>query len=278
MNIIKEVENILKNSGIVEYKTEAKMIVLELSNLSLEDIILGIEIKNKDEIIKIAHLRAKEKYPIQYLLKNCCFMGSKYKVNENVLIPRDETELLVRHCYDLIKEKSEKINILDIGVGSGCISCELAKLLNNKDIEILGIDISSSAIEIALENVDRQGLIRKVILRKSDLFSKIRDFEKFDLIVSNPPYIPISQKNKLQYELQFEPENVLFAPDMEGIEFYQKIIKEAPKFLKENGFIAFEAGINQAQKIKKMLEKNFKDIKIIPDLAGIERVISAKII
>ena len=120
-------------------------------------------------------------------------------------------------------------------------------------------------------------LVKKVVLRKSDLFSKIRDCEKFDLIVSNPPYIPINQKDTLQKELSFEPICALFSQDVEGLEFYKKIIKDAKKYLKPQGFLAFEVGVNQAQKVKTMLEKDFEDIQITPDLAGIERVVCAKL-
>lgn len=279
MNIIKEVENILKNAGIEEYKQEAKMLVIEISGMNLEDVILDKPICNYEKIIELANKRALDKIPIQHLIGYSYFMGEKYKVNKNVLIPRDETELLVKKAYELIKNKNDKIDILDIGTGSGCISCALAKKLYDKKIEILGVDISTDAIITALENVNSLNLERKVILRKSDIYSKIRGIEKFDLIVSNPPYIPINIKDTLQYEVKnFEPDKALFAPDDKGLEYYIKIIKDAPKYLKENGSIAFETGINQADEIKEILKNyNFKNIEIIKDLQGIERVISANL-
>ena len=276
--IIKQIEKILSEAGIEEYKQEAKLILEAVSGLSTDKIILGYEIKNIDKIIEIAVKRAKTKAPIQHILGFSYFMGEKYIVNSNVLIPRDETEILVLECYKLLKNKKNKIDILDIGVGSGCISCALAKKLVDYDIEILGVDISLEAIKTALENADKLDLIRKIIFRKSDIYSKIRDCEKFDLIVSNPPYIPLKEKNNLQAEVGFEPEMALFAPDEEGVEFYKKIIKDAHKFLKTDGFLAFEIGINQSEIIKKMLDDNgFKDIKIIKDLANIDRVIIAHI-
>lgn len=277
MNIINKVEKILLDNGIEEYKQEAKLIVLELSGLTYEQIILGNEVKNEEEILALALKRAKTHKPIQHLLGYSYFMGEKYLVNENVLIPRDETEILVNTAYKLLKDKKEKIDILDIGLGSGCISCAIAKKLKDKDIEILGVDISLEALEVALENINKLDLIRKVIVRKSDLFSKIRDCEKFDLIISNPPYIPIGEKKNLQKEVaDFEPSLALFALDNDGVEFYKKIIKEAPKFLKKDGFLAFELGINQSLSVKDMLEKDFSEINIIKDLALIDRVITAK--
>ncbi|MBQ2983584.1 MAG: peptide chain release factor N(5)-glutamine methyltransferase [Candidatus Gastranaerophilales bacterium] len=275
--MLKTIENILLKGGIEEYRAEAKLIVESVSNLSLDKILIADELPNKEKMLEIANKRAQTHAPIQHILGFAYFMGEKYIVNENVLIPRDETELLVQKAYELIKNQQTKIDILDIGVGSGCISCALAKKLFEKDIEILGVDISLDAISTALENINKLDLIRKVILRKSDIFSKIRDIEKFDLIVSNPPYIPLSQKDELDNVVKnFDPHLALFAPDEDGIEFYKKIIETAPKFLKKGGFLAFELGVNQSEKVKKLLEKDFKNIEITKDLAGIDRVITAQ--
>ena len=275
--IFKKVKKILQEAKIEEYKKEAKLIILETSKQTIEEIIITSKVNNEEEILKKASLRAETKKPVQYILGCQDFMGDRYIVNENVLIPRDETEILVNCAYNLIKDKNEKIDILDIGTGSGCISCALAKKLINKNIEILAVDKSIEALEVAIENISKLDLIRKIIIRKSDLFSKIRDFEKFDLIISNPPYISKSQKNNLQKELEFEPYDALFTDDEEGVEFYQKIINQAPAYLKKGGYLAFEVGINQYKSIISMFEKGFQDIEIIKDLAGIERVICAKL-
>lgn len=275
--IFKKVEKILQEAKIEEYKKEAKLIILETSKQTIEEIIITSKVNNEEEILKKASLRAETKKPVQYILGCQDFMGDRYIVNENVLIPRDETEILVNCAYNLIKDKNEKIDILDIGTGSGCISCALAKKLINKNIEILAVDKSIEALEVAIENISKLDLIRKIIIRKSDLFSKIRDFEKFDLIISNPPYIPKSQKNNLQKELEFEPYDALFTDDEEGVEFYQKIINQAPAYLKKGGYLAFEVGINQYKTVISMFEEGFQDIEIIKDLAGIERVICAKL-
>lgn len=277
--IFKQTEQILKDAGIEEFKAEAKLIILEVSGLSMEKILLSDDILNKEKIIEIANARASSKAPLQHILGYCHFMGEKYKVNKNVLIPRDETEILVEEAYNLIKNKNSKIDILDIGTGTGCISCALAKKLSNHDIEILGVDISLEALEVAIENINDLNLVRKVIIRKSDIYSKIRDFEKFDLIISNPPYIPLSQKNTLENTVKdFEPHLALFSDDKKGIDFYKKIIQNAKNHLKENGFVAFELGINQSEDVKNLLlAQGFKNIKITKDLANIDRVITAQI-
>ncbi len=278
MNLVKKIEEILKNGGIEEYKQEADLIIQEISGLDKAKLLICDNIPNADKIEEIAKKRATSKAPIQHILGYSYFMGEKYIVNKNVLIPRDETEILVLKCYELLQNKTEKIHILDIGLGSGCISCALAKKLKDKNIEILGVDISLEALEIAIENINKLDLVRKVIIRKSDLFSKIRDIEKFDLIVSNPPYIPKKEENNLQKEVRdFEPKEALYAADEDGIEFYKKIIATAPNFLKKEGYLAFELGIEQYKKVQELMEKDFKDIKIYKDLAGIERVITGKI-
>lgn len=272
-----KIKEILKNGNIEEFEQEAKYLITSINSIPLEEIILKDELDNEDELIKLAKKRVSSRAPIQQIVGFAYFMGEKYIVDKNVLIPRDETEILVNSAYELIKDKKEKLDILDIGVGSGCISCALAKKLKNKEIEILAVDISSEAIMTALENVNKLDLVRKIILRKSDLFSKIRDCEKFDLIISNPPYIPKKEKENLQKEVLFDPELALFTSDDEGVEFYQKIINKAPQYLKKEGIVAFELGINQGDLVYKMLEKDFCNIKIIKDLANIDRVIFAQL-
>lgn len=200
-------------------------------------------------------------------------MGEKFIVNESVLIPRDETELLVRKAVEIIKKNDFK-KVLDIGTGSGCIACMIVKLT---DAQVIGVDVSTNALQTALDNSSRLGLFNKAIFRKSDIFSNVKNDEKFDMIVSNPPYIPFSQKETLQKEVQFEPQSALFARN-EGLEFYEKIIRGAKPFLNKGGYLMFELGIGQAQAVKKLMEENnYKDIEIEKDLAYIERIIFARV-
>lgn len=278
---IKQIEKILINSGIEinEAKIEAKMLIKHFLDISDIDLTLNSEFEHSDLVLEKAKLRAETRMPIQHIIDTAYFMGEDFIVNENVLIPRDETEILVRKAVEILKGKQETGNserkVLDIGTGSGCIACMIAKLT---DAQVIGVDISTDALQIALDNSSKLGLFNKAIFRKSDIFSNIRKeghgAEKFDLIISNPPYIPISEKDKLQIEVGFEPDLALFAQDVEGIGFYDKIITEAPEFLNKGGYLMFELGINQAEKVKALMEKaGFKNIEIEKDLAGIERVV-----
>lgn len=273
---IQEIEQLLIDAGIEpnEARSEVKIMLQDLCNWSLMDMLMGrpIDESKLPEVERVAKLRAETRTPLQHLIGKAYFSGNFYKVTKDVLIPRDETEILVKKALEIIKSNELK-DILDIGTGSGCIACTIAQ---QADTYVLGVDISSEALRIALENASNLNLNNKAVFRKSDIFSKIRDNETFDMIVSNPPYIPIG--TELQKEVQFEPSIALFAED-DGLAIYKQIIMDASKYLRKNGYILFECGINQAQILKRILSENgFGNIEIINDLAGIERVICAQLI
>ena len=259
-----------------EAKIEVELILEKVTGKKLEELLFINEF-DEAQIMPYIKERIETKKPIQYILGYAHFMGEKFIVNGDVLIPRDETEILIR---EVNKEIFKGAKILDIGTGSGIIPCMVGKYSKEKnlDVEILGADISNGAIHIALDNVKKLNLIRTCIFRKSDLFSNIRSDEKFDIIVSNPPYIPKKMYETIQEEVKFEPYNALFTNDDKGLYFYEKIIADAPKFLKKGGFIFFELMQGQADDVFKILsDSGFKNIQIIKDLANIERVIKAQI-
>jgi release factor glutamine methyltransferase len=203
-------------------------------------------------------------------------MNEEFFVDKNVLIPRPETEILVERAGAIIKQRfleKKDFKIIDIGTGSGCISVMLAKMLPAE--VIFASDISEKALEIARKNAQKHHVEDRINFVLSDLFSNLD--EKFDLIISNPPYIPLSMKANLQKEVVLhEPQNALFANDEAGIEFYEKIIEQSQNFLNADGIIIFELGINQFEKVKELFLKNgFKNICIVKDLNHIERIISA---
>lgn len=268
----------LTDAGIEqnEAKIEVELILEKVTGKKLEELLF---INEFDEVQIMPYIkeRVETKKPIQYILGYAHFMGEKFVVNDDVLIPRDETEILIRETN---KEIFKGAKILDIGTGSGIIPCMVGKYSKEKnlDVEILGVDISNGAIHIALDNVKKLNLIRTCIFRKSDIFSNVRADEKFDIIVSNPPYIPKKMYETIQEEVKFEPYNALFTSDDDGLYFYKKITADAPKFLKKGGFILFELMQGQADDVFKLLsDRGFKNIQIIKDLAGIERVIKAEI-
>jgi len=272
---IQQLTEMLINSGIEpnEAKYEIKMLLGHFCDYTELDKLHGHALSGEQLslIEEKVNIRIKSRTPIQYIIGQAYFMGEYFKVTPDVLIPRDETEILVRKSIELINKYNLK-SVLDIGTGSGCIACTIAK---NTSATVLGVDISNDALRIALDNVTGLGINNKAVFRKSDLFDGIREDEKFNLIVSNPPYIP--KNTELSPEVHQEPSLALYADD-NGYEFYKKIIEQAPKYLTNGGYIIFELGINQAETVKSFLMRDFAEIEIIKDLAGIERVILGKFI
>ncbi len=270
---IQEIVKILTDSGIEpnEANVEVKMLLEHFTNYGAKDIIMGNKLTaEKLELVKEkAELRAKTRQPIQHIIGFADFMGEKFIVNPSVLIPRDETEILVKKAIDLINTNNFKM-ALDVGTGSGCIACMVAKHTN---CQIIGLDISSDALNTALDNASKLNLFNKAIFRKSDIFSNVKDGESFDIIISNPPYIPPNEKAGIQTEVKFDPELALFTKDEKGLEFYEKISQGAQKILNQGGYLLFELGIGQSAEVKNIMEQcSFSEIEIIKDLAGIDRV------
>lgn len=272
--LIQDIVKILTDSGIPqnEANIEVRLLIEHFAGYTPIDIIMGKKLDN--EKLKIveekAKFRAQTHQPIQYIIGQADFMGEKFIVNPSVLIPRDETEILVRKAVEIIKENKFK-QIMDMCTGSGCIACMIALLV---PCQVMGVDISTDALHVAFSNMEKFNLFNKATFRKSDLYSKIRSDERFDLIVSNPPYIPPVMKRNIQEEVSFEPNLALYTEDEKGLEFYQKITKDAPKFLNNGGYLLFELGIGQSKDVAEIMKKSkFVDIQIIKDLAGIDRVI-----
>ncbi|MBQ3437123.1 MAG: peptide chain release factor N(5)-glutamine methyltransferase [Fusobacterium sp.] len=227
------------------------------------------EKKNKIKNMLVA--RGKYRKPLQYILGEWEFYGYPFKTDERALIPRADTEILVEQCKILMYEK-KYCDILDIGSGSGAIAISLAKELPNS--KVLGLDISEKAIELAKENKELNEA-ENVDFIISDLFSNIKD-KKFDLIISNPPYIDKDEYEVLMPEVKnYEPVNAL-TDFKNGLSFYEKISEQAHNYLRDGGYLAFEIGYNQAKAVNEILKKNSFDIVLeSKDYGGMDRVVIA---
>lgn len=224
----------------------------------------------KDKDLDTALKELESGIPVQYIVGNTNFYGYDFKVNRNTLIPRFETELLVEKTYNYIKKyfNKDNIKILDIGTGSGCIAITLNKLLNSCDIT--GIDISSEALEVAKENNISNNTNVKFI--ESDIFSNVSD--KYDVIISNPPYISYGDTEVMDIVKYNEPHLALYAKD-NGLYFYDKIIKDSSKYLNDKFIMAFEIGYKQGKDITKIVNKYYKDINmsVEKDYSGRDRFV-----
>ncbi len=203
------------------------------------------------------------------------FMKLSFIVNKNVLIPRDDTEILVEKITNIAKTKclQKEINILDMCTGSGCIAISLAKIIKNS--KIIAVDKSKKALQVARKNAKQNNV--KIKILESDLFEKIENI-KFDIIVSNPPYIETGVISKLQKEVKDNEPIMALDGGKDGLFFYRRITKEAKKYLKEKGILAYEIGYDQKEKVMVILKNNgFNNIEVIKDYSGNDRVIIAEI-
>jgi len=257
-------------SGVLdEAEREADLIIsyildINIGELIAKDPIIDDEVINN--IMRLARKRALERIPLAYIIKKWHFYGLEFFVDENVLIPRRETEQLV----ELILEENDitQKKMLDIGSGSGCISIAIGK--NRPTWDIIGIDISKNAIELSNKNIDKNDC-KNIEFKECDLFSdEIFGFKEFDIIVSNPPYIPERYKTTLPEETLKEPEKALFAKD-DGLIFYKNIKNISRSIMKNKGRVYFEI---DPCILEGFLEL-FKDenIKIFKDYSGNERMV-----
>ena len=213
--------------------------------------------------------------PLAYILGERAFMRNTFKVNKATLVPRPETELLVESLVriaPLLKREGD-VKILDIGTGSGAIIVSLLDYLPNA--KGVGVDISVDALIVAKENSEKIGVTGRIGFVRSDVFSKLPLEKKFDIIVSNPPYIPAGDIAGLDKDVQQEPRGALDG-GADGLDFYRRITAEAMDHMAEEGVLAFEIGIGQAAAVQQLcLDAGFVKTAVRKDYAGIERMVFA---
>lgn len=273
INLLSKSIQYLKKYNVENARLDAEYIFAYVLGVKRISLMLNfdeeISEENKNLIRQYIVRRGKYREPLQYIVKEWEFYGYPIKVDGRVLIPRQDTEILVEQCIYLMKEK-ENPKILDIGTGSGAISIALAKEL--PESEVLGLDVSDDALKMAVINRELNNVSNLKFL-KSDVFQHVRE-KNYDLIVSNPPYIPVEEYNELIPEVkEYEPRMAL-TDGGDGYYFYKKISEESVNYLKNGGYLAFEVGYNQGETVSQLMEKNgFQIIGRVADYGGIERVI-----
>ena len=275
----------LKKNNIDESRLIAEIVFSHV--LNIDRMMLFTKYRDEIENEKIEKIRyfiqkiGREKFPVQYLLNEQEFYGRKFYVDKGVLIPRQDTEVLVEKMIEILKnnilknknlEKNLKIHpkILDIGVGSGIIGITAA--LEIKDSYVLGVDISEKALETAEKNKELLK-VPNIKFLKSNLFENI-EFKQFDMIVSNPPYISLNEVGIMSDDtLLHEPSEALFAEN-DGLYFYYEICQKALDYLADFGYLLFEIGYKQGKNVAEiMTSSGFKNVEVIKDLAGLDRVV-----
>tara|TARA_Y100000591_G_C21729675_1_gene643341 strand:- start:11 stop:859 length:849 start_codon:yes stop_codon:yes gene_type:complete len=276
-NVIKNAYFVLKNKNIKSALLDSELLLSKAINKSREFIILNLNydltINEHDYFIEMINQRAKGK-PVAYLTKKKFFWKDDFYINENVLIPRPDTEVLIEQVLKIYKKKNE-INFLEIGFGSGCILLSILK--EKKNFKGTGIDINNDALKVCKINAYKLGIKNRVRLYKSDIdkFSK----GKYDLIISNPPYIKNIDLKYLDKEVKkYEPKSALNG-GIDGISEIRKIIIKTSELIKNGGKLILEIGYNQKNEVKKLLlENSFYINSVVKDLAKNDRcIISTKI-
>lgn len=230
--------------------------------------------EERDKMRSYVERRAKHE-PLAYIISERAFMRNSFKVTPATLVPRPETELLVESLVKAapMLRADGAVKALDIGTGSGAI---IVSLLDYLPAAVgVGVDISNEALAVAKENASAIGVEKRVAFRQSDLFSNVPIEKKFDIIVSNPPYIPAADIATLAKDVQQEPRTALDG-GADGLDFYRRICAEAVEHLAEDGLLAFEIGIDQSEAVEKLcLEHGFAKVAVRPDYAGIPRMVFA---
>lgn len=278
--LINEGTEILKSSDIDTARLDAQLLlghVIQKDKLYLithrEE---AVSEENAKEYLELIEKR-KNRMPVKYILKQCEFMGIDFHVEEGVLIPRGDTEILVEEVLKNIQEDEEKY-ICDLCCGSGAIGISIACLREKTKVDL--IDYYDIPEKVTLLNIEKNNVSSRTEFIKSDLLNEpIKMGRKYDILVSNPPYIEAEEINNLMDDVkEYEPRTALDGGD-DGLIFYRKIVSQSIDILKNNGILAFEIGYNQGECVKSlMIENNFKDVRVIKDLAGLDRVVIGQLI
>lgn len=266
-------EEKLQECGIADWKTDAWLLYEEVTGISRAMFFIKnkeMMPENEKEQYESLIRRRMEHVPLQYITGRQEFMGLEFQVDEHVLIPRFDTEVLV---LEVEKYLPERHKVLDMCTGSGCIAISLAK--RNPQLEVSAVDYSAEALAVAMKNGENLGT--SIRWYHSDLFECLRQqetIETYDIIVSNPPYIPSAVVDGLDEEVRAHEPRMALDGTEDGLEFYRRITKESMEFLAENGMLFYEIGHDQAEEVSAIMQaEGFKNIQVIKDLAGLDRVV-----
>ena len=263
----------LQAAGIEEAILDARLLLEAVCGTDRNDLLVHgeqpVAPQAEEKYLKWIRQRA-EHIPLQQLTSEQDFMGLTFSVNEHVLIPRQDTEILVE---EVLKELHDGMRVLDMCTGSGCILLSLMHYSN--DCEGLGVDLSAEALEVAERNVLKVLTPEKaehVQFLQSDLFEKLED--KFEIIVSNPPYIASAEVEKLMPEVRDHEPRMALDGTEDGLYFYRRIIEEAGKHLVSSGMLFFEIGYDQGQAVSELMRtQGYREVQVVQDYAGLDRVV-----
>lgn len=271
--LLKEGKEALQNAGITEWDLDAWYLLEHVTGVSRSQYFLEPEREVSPEQAetyrKLIEKRSAH-IPLQHLTGEQEFMGLTFKVNEHVLIPRQDTEVLVEEALKYVRDG---MDILDVCTGSGCILLSVLKLgekMCRGTLNGTGVDLSEEALQVAEENA-RELQVEAAFLH-SDLFTEVKG--QYDMILSNPPYIEKAVVETLEAEVRDHEPRMALDGGEDGLDFYRKIAEESVQYLKTGGRLLFEIGYDQGEAVSSLMKEHFAEVRVIQDLAGLDRVVS----
>lgn len=270
--VISEITREIEKRLLDNARFEAELIVMNVLGINRTQLIMNadneVTHEQLDKILSFSERRLSGE-PLQYILGETEFMSLDFRVESGVLIPRSDTEILVETVIDAIKN-TEKKRVADICTGTGCIGISVAHY--NKEVSVDLIDVSDKAINTANQNIVLNSVSDRVKTIKMDILNEC-PMEKYDVVISNPPYIETEVIETLQTEVKNHEPHLALDGGADGLMFYRRIIKIAPQILSKDGILAFEIGYNQGFAVSKLMEENFKSVKVVKDLNKNDRVV-----
>ena len=300
-DVLTNIRERLQKAGIEDFEYESWVFLDWKLHVNRADFYMNPNGEVKQELLKELEdilLKREQRVPLQYLMGECEFMGFDFAVDERVLIPRQDTECLVELAVEDIRnvntqkrdasdnvagqlsgdcsgdrtkllQNEQKVKVLDLCTGSGCIGISVAKLCPNTEVTLA--DISEGALTVAKKNAENLNV--NVTLTKGNLFENIEG--SFDYILSNPPYIPSQVIDGLMPEVREHEPRLALDGEADGLAFYRKIIQQAPDYLNQDGRIYFEIGAEQGEDMLRLMkERGFLEVKVHKDLAGLDRIVT----
>lgn len=270
---LREATRVLEREGVADARRESGSLlshVIEKDRTFLishaEDDLRDADLRRFEEMIE----RRASGEPAQYITGVQDFYGRSFRVTPDVLIPRPETELLVEAALPLMNTDSK---ICDVGTGSGCIAVTL--LCERKDASAVVVDVSEAALEVARQNAKAQAVETRIVFVLSDCFAELREgVAKFDVVVSNPPYVSANALPGLQREVRDHEPLVALSPGADGLIVIRKLLNDAPRFLRAGGHLLMEIGFDQGEKVQQLVDERAWNLRdILPDLQGIPRIV-----
>lgn len=274
IELVQKSDDFLKRHGLKNSRLDAEMLISNYFNIKRLDIYLKFDKPvSKKELFELRKIiqRRSEHEPVQYIIGHTEFYGRNFNLTPDVLIPRPDTEIL---CETVLKHEKDDISLVDIGTGSGIIPITLK--CEKPEWEVFALDISEAALEVAKKNAYLNQA--SVTFFKKDIFSNInKDGKKFDVIVSNPPYISKDEFETVDIEVKKYEPSIALTDEGDGLAFYKRLAEIAPLILKPKGRIYLEIGYNQADAVDEIFKEKFNFKNITKDYAGKDRVFSAKL-